>query len=196
MSMFHHNPCHLYNMFGCTIQYYFNCLLSAPAPSHPSSLQTTTMHTETELRKSLTLTCSYIAGLSHHVLSTVLKLYLSLILLQEQLFTQAHKLSAAKALSFMIIDALECSIKALLISYIVIMSWRTIIYMYVHAWLIMKTVSRCLHVAQMKGCWDPEFEYSVEEIMDYRWYNIMAILSVRFLWRSCTRGEFPIQSST
>jgi hypothetical protein len=29
----------------------------------------------------------------------------------------------------------------------------------------------------MKGCWDPEFEPSVEEIMEYRWD--MAILSVR-----------------
>ena len=28
-----------------------------------------------------------------------------------------------------------------------------------------KTVSKCL--ARMKGCWDPEFEPSVEEIVDY-----------------------------
>ena len=29
----------------------------------------------------------------------------------------------------------------------------------------MKTVSKCL--VRMKGCWDPEFEPSVEEIVDY-----------------------------
>ena len=34
----------------------------------------------------------------------------------------------------------------------------------------------------MKGCWDPEFEPSVEEIMDYQWD--MAILLIRFLWRA------------
>ena len=28
-----------------------------------------------------------------------------------------------------------------------------------------KTVSKCL--ARMNGCWDPEIEPSVEEIMDY-----------------------------
>ena len=33
----------------------------------------------------------------------------------------------------------------------------------------------------MKGCWDPEFKPSVEEI-------VMAILSVRFLWQVCTPG--------
>ena len=44
----------------------------------------------------------------------------------------------------------------------------------------------------MKGCWDPEFEPSVEEIVDYR--RDMAILPVRFLWRARTRGDFPIQS--
>ena len=56
----------------------------------------------------------------------------------------------------------------------------------------LKTSSK--YLARMKGCWDPEFEPSVEEIVDYRWD--MAILSVRFLWRACTRGDFPIQSST
>ena len=55
-----------------------------------------------------------------------------------------------------------------------------------------KTASKCL--ARMTGCWDPEFEPSVEEIVDYRWD--MAIFSVRFLWRARTRGDFPIQSST
>ena len=43
-----------------------------------------------------------------------------------------------------------------------------------------KTVSKCL--ARMKSCWGPEFEPSVEDIVDYRWY--MAILSVRFLLAS------------
>ena len=40
----------------------------------------------------------------------------------------------------------------------------------------------------MKGYWDPEFEPSVEEIVDY-----MAILSVSFLWRAHTQGNFLIQ---
>ena len=31
--------------------------------------------------------------------------------------------------------------------------------------IAVKTVSKCL--AHMKGCWDPEFEPSVEEIMKY-----------------------------
>ena len=31
--------------------------------------------------------------------------------------------------------------------------------------IAVKTVSKCL--ARMKGCWDPQFEPSVEEIMDY-----------------------------
>ena len=53
-------------------------------------------------------------------------------------------------------------------------------------------LSKCL--AWIKGCWDPEFKPSIEEIMDYRWY--MVILSVRFLWRARTLGDFPIQSST
>ena len=47
-----------------------------------------------------------------------------------------------------------------------------------------KTVSKCL--AHKKACWGPEFEHSVEEIMDYQWDK--AILSVRFLWRARTRG--------
>ena len=46
----------------------------------------------------------------------------------------------------------------------------------------------------MQAYWGPEFEPSVEEIVDYQWD--MAILSVRFLWRARTRGDFPIQSST
>ena len=55
-----------------------------------------------------------------------------------------------------------------------------------------KTASKCL--ARMTGCWDPEFEPSVEKIVDYRWD--MAILSVRFLWRARSWGDFPIQSTT
>ena len=43
--------------------------------------------------------------------------------------------------------------------------------------IALNTASKCL--ARMTGCWDPEFEPSVEEIVDYRWY--MAILSLRFL---------------
>ena len=31
---------------------------------------------------------------------------------------------------------------------------------------VVKTVSKCL--ARMKACWGPEFEPSVEEIVDYR----------------------------
>ena len=44
-------------------------------------------------------------------------------------------------------------------------------------------------LAPMTGCWDPEFEPSVEEIIDYRWY--MAILSICFLRQVCTLGGFP-----
>ena len=32
--------------------------------------------------------------------------------------------------------------------------------------ITMKNVSKCL--ARTKDCWDPEFEPSIEEIMDYR----------------------------
>ena len=58
--------------------------------------------------------------------------------------------------------------------------------------IALNTASKCL--ARMKGCWDPEFEPSVEEIMDYRW-DIMAILLIRFLWWARTQGDLPIQSS-
>jgi hypothetical protein len=58
--------------------------------------------------------------------------------------------------------------------------------------IAVKTVSKCL--APMKGCWDPEFEPSVEEIVDYRWD--MAILSVRFLWRGHTLGGFPYSTQS
>ena len=53
--------------------------------------------------------------------------------------------------------------------------------------IAVKTVSNCL--ARMKGYWDPEFDPSIQEIMDYGW--CMAILSVCFLWRACTLGGFP-----
>ena len=36
---------------------------------------------------------------------------------------------------------------------------------YMYDVLAVRTVSKCL--ARIKGCWDPEFESSVEEIMDY-----------------------------
>ena len=51
----------------------------------------------------------------------------------------------------------------------------------------MKSVSKCL--ARKKGCWDPEFEPSIEEIVDYWWD--MAIFSVLFLWRARTLEQFP-----
>ena len=49
--------------------------------------------------------------------------------------------------------------------------------------LHVKIVSKCL--AHMKGCWDPEFKPSVEEIVDYR----------SFFGKLVHRGDFPIQSS-
>ena len=52
----------------------------------------------------------------------------------------------------------------------------------------MNTASKCL--AHTTGCWDPELEPSIEEIVDYRCY-IMAIFSVRFLWRVRSLGGFP-----
>ena len=55
-----------------------------------------------------------------------------------------------------------------------------------------KTVSK--YLACIKVCWGPEFEPSVEEIVDYWWD--MVIPSVHFLWRAHTQGDFPIQSST
>ena len=57
----------------------------------------------------------------------------------------------------------------------------------------MKTASKCL--ARMTGCSDPEFEPSVEEIVEYRCH--MAILSVfAFFGKLALGGDFPIQSST
>ena len=43
----------------------------------------------------------------------------------------------------------------------------------------------------MTGRWDPELEPNVEEIVNYQGYNIMVILSVRFLWPARTLGGFP-----
>ena len=53
--------------------------------------------------------------------------------------------------------------------------------------IAVKTVSKCL--ARMKGCWDPEFKPSVEEIMDYR-YNYGDSLSLLSLASSYS-GGFP-----
>ena len=41
----------------------------------------------------------------------------------------------------------------------------------------------------MEGCWDPEFEPSIEEIVDYR--RDMVILSVRFLRGARSLEGFP-----
>ena len=55
---------------------------------------------------------------------------------------------------------------------------------------VIATNTASKYLAHMKGCWDLEFEPSVEEIVDHRWD--MAILSVRFLWRARTGRNFPI----
>ena len=47
-------------------------------------------------------------------------------------------------------------------------------------------------LACVTGYWDPEFDPSVEEIMDYQWY--MAIPSVCFLWRVRTLGGISLFS--
>ena len=54
----------------------------------------------------------------------------------------------------------------------------------------MKTVSKCL--ARMKGCWDSEFERSVDEIMEHQLDT--AILSVCFLWQAHTLGGISLFS--
>ena len=47
------------------------------------------------------------------------------------------------------------------------------------------------YLARMIGCWDPEFEPRVEEIMDDIWgFSQFAFFSERALW-----GDFPVQSS-
>ena len=49
----------------------------------------------------------------------------------------------------------------------------------------------------MKGCWDPEFEPSVEEIVDYPMISFWRSLSSLSLASSLSgQGDFPIQSST
>jgi hypothetical protein len=55
-----------------------------------------------------------------------------------------------------------------------------------------KTVSKCL--AHKKGCWYPEFEPSVEEMMDLsmRYGDSLSSLS---LASSVYWGDFPVQSS-
>ena len=54
--------------------------------------------------------------------------------------------------------------------------------------MMMKLLWNCFKMlARMKGCWDPQFEPSVEDIVDYQWHD-MAIFSVRFLWRDRIRG--------
>ena len=60
--------------------------------------------------------------------------------------------------------------------------------------VIMMKLSWRLFQTLMTGCWDPEFEPSVEEIVNYRWD--VAIFSVHFLWSAHTLGGFPVQSST
>ena len=46
----------------------------------------------------------------------------------------------------------------------------------------------------MKGCWDPEFEPSVEEIVDYPMISLWRSLSLASSLSG--QGDFPIQSST
>ena len=57
----------------------------------------------------------------------------------------------------------------------------------------MKTASKCL--ARMTGCWDPEFEPSVEEIVDYPMIYGDSLSSISSA-SSLSGGDFPIQSST
>ena len=46
----------------------------------------------------------------------------------------------------------------------------------------------------MKGCWDPEFEPSVEEIVDYPMISFWRFS--QFAFSLSGQGDFPIQSST
>ena len=49
----------------------------------------------------------------------------------------------------------------------------------------------------MKGCWDPEFEPSVEEIVDYPMISLWRFSQFAFSSELAFRaGDFPIQSST
>ena len=53
-----------------------------------------------------------------------------------------------------------------------------------------KTVSKCL--ARMKGCWGPEFEPSVEEIVDYPMISLLRLSQFAFSSELAFRaGVFP-----
>ena len=53
-----------------------------------------------------------------------------------------------------------------------------------------KTVSKCL--ARMKGCWGPEFEPSVEEIVDYPMISLLRLSQFAFSSELAFRaGGFP-----
>ena len=54
--------------------------------------------------------------------------------------------------------------------------------------IAMKAVSNCL--VRMTACWDPEFEPSIEEIVNHRWYNCGDSLSWLSLVSSQS-GGFP-----
>ena len=54
-----------------------------------------------------------------------------------------------------------------------------------------ESVSKCL--ARMKGCWDPEFEPSVEEIVDY---PMISLSSLSLASSLSGQGDFPMQLST
>ena len=54
----------------------------------------------------------------------------------------------------------------------------------------MKTASKCL--ARMTGCWDPEFEPSVEEIVDYPMISLWRFSQFAFSSELAFRaGRFP-----
>ena len=49
----------------------------------------------------------------------------------------------------------------------------------------------------MKGCWDPEFEPSIEEIVDYPMISLWRFSQFAFSSELASgQGDFPIQSST
>ena len=53
-----------------------------------------------------------------------------------------------------------------------------------------KTVSKCL--ARLKGCWGPEFEPSVEEIVDYPMISLLRLSQLAFSSELAFRaGGFP-----
>ena len=56
--------------------------------------------------------------------------------------------------------------------------------------MMMKSVSKCL--VRMKGCWDPEFEPSVEEIVDYPMISLWRLSQFAFSSELAFRaGGFP-----